>query len=218
MERFLIINEKNSYYDWHSILTKKDITPPEIKTNYVDIGGMSGSLDLTEALTGEITYKDRTISASLWTNHGTRKDRVALLTDIRYFMHGRKVNIIEPDDPEHYFIGRAKIKSESNNLAYAEIAIEFTCDPWRYALNESERIVNVDSSNAVDVVINNNGVKTLCPTIAVTGNINIIYDGTTTPLTAGNYKISDLKLYRGVNVIRVSGSGSVTFTYREATL
>ena len=218
MERFFILNDKNTFYDWDLIVTDKVINPPEIKTNYVDIDGMSGSLDLTEALTGEITYKDRTISALFWTNRGNRKDRSALIGDIRAYLHGRKIKIIEPDDPEHYFDGRVKITSEKNNIAYAEIGIEAICSPWRYAINESERIVNVNGSNVTDVVINNHGVKTLCPTITVIGNINIIYDGSTIPLTTGAYQISDIRLTRGANVIGVSGVGTVTFTYREANI
>lgn len=35
------------------------IAPPEIKTNFVEIPGGNGSLDLTEALTGEPTFSDR---------------------------------------------------------------------------------------------------------------------------------------------------------------
>ena len=35
------------------------VSPPAIKTNYVDIPGSSGSLDLTEVLTGKPLYSDR---------------------------------------------------------------------------------------------------------------------------------------------------------------
>jgi hypothetical protein len=217
MERFFILDKFNTWYDWRLYLTAKDTTDPEPKTNYVELDGMSGTLDLSDSLTGEITYKDRTVSASFWTDEGSYRDRERLLRKIAASLHGRKIKIIEPDDPTHYFYGRVKIKSQKNTIAYAELTIEATCEPWRYALEETARIVEV-SGQTVSVVINNNGVKTLCPIITVTGSVIIGYAGDEITLTDGSYRVSDIKLYQYANVIDVSGNGSATFTYREATL
>ena len=218
MERFFILDKFNTWYDWRLILTEKDVTPPEPKTYIIELDGMSGSLDLSESLTGEITYTDRTVSATFWTDFGSRKDREKLLRDIRIALHGKKIKIIEPDDPEHYFYGRVAITSERNILPYAEFAIEAVCDPWRYAIDESVRRVEVNSQSVTEVVINNNGAKTLNPTIAVNGSVTIIYDGARVTVNTGNYKFSDIRLKQGANIIGVSGKGSATFTYREADL
>lgn len=217
MERYFILDKFNTWYDWRLILTAKDVTPPEPNTNYVTIDGMSGTLDLSEALTGEVTYKDRTVTATFWTDKGSRKDRERLLRDIRIALHGRKIKIIEPDDPDHYFYGRIKIKSMKNILPYAEFTIEATCEPWRYALNDTVRKIDLNQES-IDVVIRNDGVKTLSPVINVTGAIDITHNGVKTSLTDGSYIISDVKLYRGVNIVNVSGEGSVSFTYKEADL
>lgn len=218
MERFFILDKFNTWYNWRLVLTAKSVTPPEPKTNYVDIDGMSGSLDLSESLTGEITYKDRTVSASFWTSEGSFKERTSLLKNIVTALHGKKIKIIEPDDPDHYFYGRVTVKDLNNILPYAEFTIECTCEPWRYAINDTERRVDVNSSTVTEVVIHNNGVKTLRPVITVTGSVDITYNGVTTTLTAGTYTISNIRLHQGVNIIGVSGSGSVTFTYKEADL
>ena len=218
MKRYFILDKFNTWYDLRLIVTAKTIPDAEPKTNYVKLDGMSGTLDLSEVLTGEITYDDRTISATFWTDYGNRKDREALLQKITASLHGKKIKIIEPDDLNHYFNGRVKIKSKKNNLAYAEFTIEAVCDPWRYALEETARRVDVNTAAVTEVVINNNGVKTLSPIITVTGSVEITYNGQKTPLTAGTYKISDIKLRQGVNIIGVSGNGSATFSYREADL
>lgn len=218
MERYFILDKFNTWYDLRLILTAKNIPDAEPKTNYVKLDGMSGSLDLTEALTGEITYNDRTISATFWTDYGNRKDREALLRKIIASFHGKKIKIIEPDDPNHYFYGRVKIKSKKNNLAYAEFTIEAVCEPWRYAIEETVRRVDVSTAAVTDVVINNNGVKTLNPVFTVTGSVEITFNGQTIPLTDGTFKVADIKLRQGVNIIGVSGNGSVSFIYREADL
>lgn len=215
--RYFIIDKFNTWYDWRLTLTAKDVTPAAPKTNYVSLDGASGSLDLTESLTGEVAYDDRTVTASFVTSEGTFADRVRLLKDITAALHGRKVRIIEPDDPAHYFLGRFKIKAQEQTQWQLKIDLEATCDPWRYAIDESVRTVAV-SGGLVDVVLTNGGVKTLCPVITVSGTVSITYNGVTTSLTAGSYKITDLRLTSGANVVRVSGTGSVTFTYREADL
>lgn len=217
MERFFILDKFNTWYDWGLIVTAKEITPPEPKTNYVEIGGANGTLDLSESLTGEVVYNDRTISASFWTSEGSYKDREKLLRNIVAVLHGKKIKIIEPDDPTHYFYGRVTVKSVTNILPYMEFSIEATCEPWRYAVDDSERRIEIYNSS-VDAVIINNGVKTLSPIITVSGSVDIRYNGVTVSLTEGSYRLSNVKLYNGVNVIGVSGRGSVIFTYKEALL
>ena len=216
MRRFIIFDKYNTWYDWRLTLTAKDVTPPEPKTNYVDLDGMHGSLDLSEALTGEVAYGDRTLAASFWSSEGTFVERLALIKTITAALHGKKVRIVEPDDPEHYFLGRVRITSQAHDQVHTEFSVEAICDPWRYALNETRRVVDVDG--AVDVVINNGGVKTLSPSVTVSGTVTLTMGGQTATLTTGTYKVSNLKLRQGVNVVGLSGSGTVTFTYREATL
>ena len=219
MERYFILDKLNTWYDLHLIVTGKSIPDAEPKTNYVALDGMNGTLDLSEALTGEITYNDRTISASFWTDYGTRKDREILLRNITASLHGKKVRIIEPDDPAHYFYGRVNIKSKNNIVPYAELTIEAVCEPWRYALEETVRRASVGYLEETNLVVTNNGVKTLTPTISVLGSVDITYDGKKTTLKDGEYIIPDLKLRQGTNIIGLSGYGAdVKLTYREADL
>lgn len=217
MERYFILDKYNTWYDWDLILTKKEISPAEPKTNYVSLDGMSGSLDLTEALTGEVAYQDRTINMTFWTDQGNIRDRNFLINTITTVLHGRKIKIIEPDDPGHYYMGRVKIASISNNLAYAEIKLEATCEPWRYAITDTVRTIDA-TQDPINIIINYNGVKTVYPTITVTDSVVLIVNNTSAILNAGTYKVSGIKFSQGVNIVQVTGSGSVTFRYGEADL
>jgi hypothetical protein len=215
--RFFTFDKFNTWYDWRLTLTAKDVTPPELKTNYIALDGANGTLDLSEALTGEMAYNDRTVTASFWTSEGTFQERVVLCRDIIAALHGKKIQIIEPDDPEHYFLGRVRVKSQTFDQVHAELVIEAVCDPWRYAVEETERTVKVDGEQ-VGVVLRNDGVRTICPDLLVTGEVELAFNGTTVTLGAGAYKLTDLKLKQGLNVVHLDGSGSVTFIYREAGL
>lgn len=218
MRRFFILGKYNTWYDWRLTVTAKSVPPAEPKTNYITLDGADGSLDLSEALTGEPVYNDRTLTASFMCSEGTHTERVALVSRITAALHGRRVQIVEPDDPDHYFLGRVKLKDVEHHLAYSTFNLEATTEPWRYAANESSRVVTVAEGDAPSVVIYNSGDKSLCPTIAVDGAVQITTGGTTVELGTGIHKIIDLRLRRGPNVVAVSGAGTVTFVYREASL
>lgn len=214
--REFILDKYNTWHDWRLTLTAKDVTPAEPKTNYITLDGAHGSLDLTEALTGEVVFNDRTVTASFWTSEGTFNERLRVLQEIVSATHGRKVRIVEPDDPEHFFLGRVKVKSQKWDQVHMELTLEATCEPWRYAINETER--RAELSGATDVVIVNHGDKTVTPTITVTGNTGLTFNGQTVGLNAGTYTVTDLRLPHGPNVISVTGYGTITFRYREASL
>lgn len=216
-KRFFMLDKFHTWYDWRCTVTAKDIQAAEPKTNYVALDGAHGAIDLSEALTGEPVYSDRTVTASFMCSEGSHKDREALLRQIRTALHGRKVRIIEPDDQEHYFLGRVRITEAVNNLAFLTFSIEATCDPWRYAINETHRAVDV-SKSTVSAVIRNGGDKTLTPIINVFGSVSLAFGSIRVDLNEGEYTVKDLRLVHGANVVTVSGRGSVVLTYREASL
>lgn len=213
-ERFVVINGINTYFEWGLILTEKNIPFPEPKIYTVDIDGLNGAIDLTEALTGETCYKNRTIDLAFWTDSGSRADRDRLRQRITYALHGKTVKMIEPDDPDHYFAGRIQLGEWSNKIPYATLKMSALCDPWRYAVNESVRQITGSGL----VVINNQGIKTVCPEIAVSTAAVLQLNGDTYALNPGKHRNSKFKLSQGINIVNVETSGTVTFTYQEATL
>jgi len=58
----VIFGTKNSVTDWDLLMTSKQIGKPEARTNYIEIPGRDGTLDLTEAL-GEIKYNDKSLNS-----------------------------------------------------------------------------------------------------------------------------------------------------------
>lgn len=217
-ERTFIFGEYNTWTDWGLILTSKEIMPPKVKTNYVDIDGMSGSLDLSEALSGEPTYSNREIKTDFCATEGTVEEREELLRNITAMLHGRRMKIQGPDDHNHYFYGRVSVSSVENYVTCSVISITAECEPWRYAADITELSIPVTSATALDVQILNRGVKTVCPEITITGSVTFTCNGITSNGTTGVYKVLTFKLYAGHNTIAVSGSGTMKLTYREAIL
>lgn len=217
-ERAFLFDQYDSWFGWHFLLTKKNIQPPELKTNYVDLGGVSGSIDLSEALTGEPAYKDRVITATFWSDDGTYDDREQTLRSIINCIHGKRMKIYEPDCPGYYFLGRVRVTSVKNTLAYAEFSIEATCDPLRYGSSERRCTVSVENGESKEWKFHSTFAASVCPKLTVTGDISFTYDGITSDATAGEYLVAPFKLHPGDNVITVSGSGTLTITFREVIL
>ena len=56
---------KDTYAEYGLLLASKSISLPEVRTNMIDVPGRDGLLDASEVLTGEVTYKNRTIALIL---------------------------------------------------------------------------------------------------------------------------------------------------------
>ena len=102
------IGEKHSYDDFGLILSSKVINPPEPKTNEVEVPLRDGSIDLTQALTDEVKYKDREIQLtfSVIDSRKTWHDKISAIEN---YLHGQRMKIIFDEDPEFYYIGKVSV-------------------------------------------------------------------------------------------------------------
>ena len=133
------------------------------------------------------------------------------------YLHGRTREIIDPDDLEHYLVGRCEVSSTANDKAMGTISVEATCEPYRYALEEVNRTISLTNTPS-NYVLTNVGRKTLTPSINVTGSANLKYGNTSVTLATGRYSLPGLRLKTGSTTITLSGSGTITFSYREAII
>lgn len=69
-----------------------------------------------------------------------------------------------------------------------------------------------------EVTLTNDQRRTVCPTVIVQGEARLEYDGGSSALSTGVYKLPGLQLGTGEQTVNVSGTGAVAFTYRKAVL
>lgn len=201
---------------WGLILNAKTIEPPEPKEVMISVDGRDGNLDVSEALTGDIKYNNRTLSFTFICVDGTYKEREKIKNILYAKIHGRRLNVILDDDTSKHFKGRCKIKSWSNDKAYATVEIEVNADPWYY--NNQPKIFSYELNNAVvEIPLTNRGIKKVIPLITVDGNVSINYNGSFQALANGIYRLTDLILENGTKIISANGKGSLIIKYEEAT-
>lgn len=215
MYRGVKFGEYHTAADWGILLTDKAIEPPKPKTKTVKIDGRDGDIDLTEALGGVVRYESRNLSFKFLLIDGTYEERNNIVTEVMAHVHGKRLSVLLDDDMDYYFVGRCKVTDVSNNASMGTIEIDVEADPYRLKVVDTVRAVSV-INETLDVVVQNVGAKTVVPEITVTGEVDLTFDGITNHLTSGVYKINSVKFNSGLNYLKVSGTGDVVFTFREA--
>lgn len=203
--------------DWNLILNAKKINNPTPKTVKVSVDGRDGDLNLSRALTGEMKYNNRDASFTFLITEGKHDEREELINEIINLIHGQELQIIDPDDPDHYLIGECSISDVINNKAYGSFKVSANCEPYRYSITEINRLITVTTTKT-SIVLSNTGRRTVTPTITVNGSVDLVIGSSNVSLSTGTYKLPALALKTGANIVTVSGSGTVTFKYREAVL
>lgn len=208
----IYFDSTHSYTDLNLVLSEVSIPPADVKTNYVDIPGGDGSLDLTEAL-GEVRYKDRECSFTFtvfpYEDFEEKKKHISNL------LNGKRCKIILDKDPEYCWNGRCFVKSYQSKKNMHQLTVDATVAPYKMKVSQTEVSVRAGTSVNATLV---NGRKSVVPTITATEAATIIFEGNRYTINAGTHKILNILLKEGNNQVTVTSNSPVTFTYQEGDL
>lgn len=228
---------KHSYDDWGLILKSRPvISPPSPKTVYVDIPASDGIIDLTESLTGDVKFENRTITCEFnvldarnrWSN---------IYSEILDFLHGQNMRIILDEDPTYYYIGRLKVNEWKSNKKTSTITIEGTVEPYKLEMFSSLEDWEWDSFNfetgivrdyrniRVDGSLNftiEGRRKSVVPSFIVKSDngsgLKVKFNGTTYDLVDGTDRVLNIIIKNGTNTLYFTGDGTVSIDYRGGRL
>lgn len=206
----------HSYYDLDLILKSKEIGSPEVKVRLVDIEGADGSLDLTDFF-GEAKFENVKHKFDFVTIV-PHAQFLSLFSTVKNALHGKKMRIILDGDPLFYYMGRLAVSSFTNEKNVGHITVECDCEPFKYKLDKTVVSVAVDGTESISLT---NGRKRAVPevTIDTEGSIRIEYQGANIwDLGSGSYTLPELELVAGENLVTVTGTGTIKFTWQEGML
>ena len=210
----VLFGDVHSYDDLSLILTSKEIESPEPKTDTLDVPGSDGEEDFTEYF-GSVKYKNRKIKLEFSTIV-PRNEFLELFSTIQNKLHGLKKRIILDDDPDFYYVGRLTCDKWKANKRIGTITIEANCEPYKYKLNET-MITAAIGTESVDIPCGNLK-RNVIPTLVLDAAMQIEFNDTTYSLSSGTYQIPEIEFVEGINVLTVTGAGTITVTYQEASL
>lgn len=132
MYHSITIGDKNTWDDWHLVAKSRPvINPPKQKTKYLDIPGASGSIDMSESLTGYPVFDNREGDFEFYVMNGYLAWNV-LLEEISKFLHGKRMRLILEDEPEYYYEGRFAVDEWKSEKDYSKIVISYNLEPYKY--------------------------------------------------------------------------------------
>lgn len=199
--------------DLDLVQEEKEIKSPEPQSYLVEIPGRNGMLNLTNSLTGNVCYGNRTLTCKYF-GTGTREEMFELRNKMMKY-HGEVIKVIDDDTPDYYYEGECKVEIEPKSN-YVNITLEVNADPFMYCINETVLHIEADSEDKL-IGIDNCGVP-VTPTITVFNQVNIRKGDVVCELLSGKHILDEMELEKGVNEYHISGNGMVTISYREARL
>ena len=210
----VIFDGLHSYYEWGLILTEKELKSPDIKTHTVEIEGSNGVLDFTDFF-GAVKYENRQLSFKFIKTNIVPDGFLSLYSLVQETLHGKKMQVILDDDPAFFYSGRVTVNEWKSNKNLGEIVIDVDAEPYKMKVAETVLSTGVQGSMTVKLW---NSRKRVVPVITTNAEMKIAFDGYSGTFSAGTFTIPELELHEGETTLTVTGTGNISFRYREGGL
>lgn len=212
MAKGTIFGDLHTNIDLHLIQVSANVGPAVPRVNIIDVPGANGGVDLSEAL-GGVTFQDRELS---WVFAPYPGDNwAATRSAVETALNGRAFDIILDNDPEWVYTGRVSVDSYEADQILHRITVHATCRPYRLRREGSSHTETLSAAGKEFPL--DFGSMAVSPRITNTGDCALTWDGRTYNLTAGSRVYADMRV-TGRQTFRASGSGSLTFEWREGSL
>lgn len=213
----ITFGDYHSYRDFRMLMQPgKEIASPAVKVRKLEVEGADSALDYTD-FSGEPKYEDMTHKFNFATIV-PESEFLSLFSMVKNAIHGKKMRIILDDDPLFFYMGRPHVSQFTNERNVGIIHIEVECEPYKYKL---EKTVVSKAVNGTEAIILTNSRKRAVPEVSIQseGSLNIVYQGSNIwDLGSGSYTLPELELVEGDNTVTVTGTGTIVFTWQEASL
>lgn len=222
---------KHSYKDYGLYPTEKPvIAPPNVRTYMLEVPGRSGSIDLTEVLTGGVVYGDRN-GTFPYKFVGDREDWDNLINRIISDLHGKRMNVMLDEQQGYYYNGRLAVGDISfeNNCVYIEITGTFApyrrgivpysgndwlWDPFSFETGCAREYYKLPIDGEENITIISTGEDSVSPVFKLeSGQIEIVYNNAVYPLQAGDNIFYQIVLASTDVTVTARGHGELTINY-----
>lgn len=228
---------KHSYRDWGLLLKSRPvISPPSPKTVYVDIPGSDGVIDLTESLTGDVKFDNRTIKCE-FVVLDARNRWSDIYSEIMDYLHGQRMKVRLDEDPTYYYEGRLQVNEWKSDKVTSTITIEGDVEPYKMEMFSSLEDWEWDSFNFETGIIRDykeirvdesltftieGRRKSVVPSFTVVSDdgsgLQVRFNGTTYDLPDGTSRVLNIVIKNGTNTLYFTGNGTVSIDYRGGRL
>ena len=194
-----------------------EVQDASVIESYIHIPFTSRYIDLT-SFNGFPAFNQRKIT-SQFTMIANGTPFIDRYNNIVNLIHGKKVQIKEPRDTGHYYMGRVNVGQISHNKDTAHFEITATCEP--YKLKNEITLVSAEATPTQTILTLTNESMPCVPSISTSGNTFIKFGNSQWSVNAGVHKLA-ISLEQGDNYITIqsleSGNVQIQFAYQEGAL
>lgn len=190
---------------------------PQSQTDNLVVPGRNSPIRYTQAL-GRVSYQPRSFEILL-SMLGSRAAFNEKVSEVANRFAGQLVPVICSEEPGLYALGTLELAPTYEPLT-GKGQLTLSCsdgDSYRYHVQET--VVTVTGGGTV---ILDNDYMPVVPVVAATAETALSWqvDGDTfqKSVSAGTWEFPELELQAGRNSLSVTGTGTVTFRYREGRL
>lgn len=225
--------------DWDLALGNNNyIGDPEMETTYIQVPGRSGLIDATEAVSGRIIFKKRSLAFEMG-GIRERLDWDGIISAFRNNIEGRVCRLTLDNDVSHYWRGRVYIQDfdRFRDLGTFTLAVP-TADPYKYNRFSSAEPWLWDPFNFETDMITYIGAITVVGSASVTiphghmatspelvvsdmtsQTFTVTANGMTYPLTVGTNRVPSILVGGDSDVeLEFNGDGKIQIVYRSGSL
>jgi hypothetical protein len=183
-----------------AVVASRTLKPPEPKTYTVSVP-CGQDIDLTEALTGDVAFEDRSQTFKLLF---VSDDSPAMLSKFVNRVQGRRLDYQLSDDPVYTYTGRFEVSANAvehrGERPVCSATVKVTADPYKlkehcaYRLNATGgRMYRFES-----------GRRPVHPTIECESVCFVTWQGEEIVVPAGTYRLNDVVFREGFNELYVN--------------
>ena len=209
---YILFGSKSTKTDYGFIVAPYIIPMPTVQTNFMEIPGRDGMLDLSEGF-GLVRYSNRAITLTLYAVAPYEQAIFAFVNDV----HGKRMELTFDRDASFYYIGRVSVDSIDKHDGYCSITVNVNAEP--YKCKQTETTVSRTGSGSVSL---SNLRMPVVPEVTASAEATLVYQcggvPTTTVVAPGTHFVPTLLLETGKKLVQITTTGEVVFTYREGAL
>lgn len=190
---------------------------PQSQTDTLVVPGRNSPIRYTQAL-GRVSYQPRNFEILL-SMLGSRAAFNEKVSEVANRFAGQLVPVICSEEPELYALGTLELAPTYEPLT-GKGQLTLSCsdgDSYRYHVQET--VVTVTGGGTV---ILDNDYMPVVPVVTATAETALSWqiggDTFQKSVSAGTWEFPELELQAGRNSLSVTGTGTVTFRYREGRL
>lgn len=216
IETGILFDDIHSFYDLNLILSPFTPTPATPKTNYVDVAGSDEPIDLTEAH-GKVFYNARDFVFTFTINPASRLTFDEKVTQVSNALNGKRCKITLDRDPDFYWLGRCVVNQYKQDRRIGQVVVNARVNPYKLKQKPTVRSFSLTAEEQTVTLLN--GRKSVVPVFECTDdNTVVVFGDITEKMSAGTHKFLDICFTEGINVLKLSGTGTITITYQEGEL